>query len=388
MDRRSFLVGTAALGVSLAGCSPAGDVLRVRSRRDSVPLQLVDQFRKQFDHAAIDFKPEDQLQDLFALLQQWKRQVEPPPRSPIPGWVPFVGGRDLSAPDLATLGDYWLTTAIRQGLIQPLDPSGWDQWQHLPEKWRSLVTRTDQGLFAATGQVWGAPYLWGSTVIAYREDIFREQNLEPPTDWADLWREDLKGRISLLDQPRETIGLTLKKLGRSYNTPDLSTVDTLNAELKALHQQAKFYSSDTYMQPLVLNDTWVAVGWSSDVLSAMRRYSQIKAVFPPSGTALWADLWVRPASRGRSETAQNSALSQWINFCWQPAIAPQISLLSRATSPILTALNPDSFPDALRRNPVLLPNAKTLLNQSEFLEPLSEPTVEQYRSLWAQTRQG
>lgn len=384
MDRRSFLVGTAALGVSLSGCSPPPNALRVRSLRDSVPAQVVSQFHKQFNQAAIDFKPEDQLGDLFALLQKWKQQVNPPTPSSLPSWIPFIGNRDVAAPDLATLGDYWLTAAIQQGLIQPLDVSAWEQWAQLPEKWRAIVTRDSQGRPAANGQVWGAPYRWGSTVIAYRADIFQEKNLRPPTDWADLWREELRGRISLLDQPRETIGLTLKKLGKSYNTSDLSKVENLESELRALHRQAKFYSSETYLQPLMLDDTWVAVGWSSDVLSSRQRSPGIKAVFPSSGTSLWADVWVRPAT----VTTQNPTLSQWIDFCWQPQIAPQLSLLSQAASPILTALKPDSLPEALQRDPLLFPDPKTLLNRSEFLEPLSQATVEQYRSLWAKVRQG
>jgi putative spermidine/putrescine transport system substrate-binding protein len=119
----------------------------------------------------------------------------------------------------------------------------------------------------------------------------------------------------------------------------------------------------------------------------MRRNSNVEAVFPTSGTALWADLWVRPATvTAQPSTAQSSALAQWINFCWQPQIAPQLSLLSQAASPILTALNPDSLPEELRRNSLLLPKAETLLNRSEFLEPISDATVEQYRSLWAKIR--
>jgi putative spermidine/putrescine transport system substrate-binding protein len=390
MDRRSFLVGTVALGASLAGCSSPEGALRVRSLRNSIPAQLVSQFRKQFNNAAIEFKPEDQLQELFTLLQTWKQQVNQPPQSsPIPFSIPSIGNRrDETPSDLVTLGDYWLSTAIRQGLIQPLDPKPWEQWNQLPEKWRTIVTRSEQGNLATTGKVWGAPYRWGSTVIAYRADIFRQKGLRPLTDWGDLWREDLKGRISLLDQPRETIGLVLKKLGRSYNTPDLSKVQNLESELQALHRQTKFYSSDTYLQPLVLSDTWVAIGWSTDVLPLMRRNSNIEAVFPTSGTALWADVWVRPATVAtQPSTAQSSALAQWINFCWQPQIAPQLSLLSQAASPILTALNPDSLPEELRRNSLLFPKAETLLNRSEFLEPISDATVEQYRSLWAKIRQ-
>lgn len=394
MDRRRFLVGMAALGTTLVGCSnPNQPTLRVRSLKNSVPAQLPGEFRRQlaqFKDANLEFKPENQLRDIFEQLQSWKQQtnVVAPPRSPM---IPFLYQSSEPVPDLVMLGDYWLSTAIRQQLIQPLDPSQWQQWQQVPEKWKAIVNRDGQGTLLRSrdqnskSQIWGAPYRWGGTVIAYRTDIFRDRNLQPPKDWSDLWREELRGRISLLDQPRETIGLTLKKLGQSYNTPDLTKVTNLEAELRALHQQAKLYSSTNYLQPLILDDTWVAVGWSTDVLDTTRRNPSIAVVFPTSGTALWTDVWVRPAGGGTAQGAQ-ALLSQWINFCWQPAIAPQLSLLSEAASPILPTLNASTFPKELQDNQILTP-ASELLDRSEFLEPIPEATVEQYRQLWEKIRQ-
>jgi putative spermidine/putrescine transport system substrate-binding protein len=92
--------------------------------------------------------------------------------------------------------------------------------------WQEIVKRDRQGQVSNTGEVWGAPYRWGTTVIAYRRDKFRELGWTPK-DWSDLWRPELRDRISVVDQPREVIGLTLKKLGRSYNTTNLSQVQTL-----------------------------------------------------------------------------------------------------------------------------------------------------------------
>ncbi|MCY7322669.1 MAG: extracellular solute-binding protein, partial [Phormidesmis sp. CAN_BIN36] len=207
----------------------------------------------------------------------------------------------------------------------------------------------------------------------------------PPTDWSDLWRDDLRGHISLLDQPREVIGLTLKRLGQSYNTIDLKTVPSLEAELRSLHQQVKFYSSDNYLQPMLLGDTWAAVGWSTDALPLMQRNQPIGAVFPLSGTALWSDLWVHPAT-SQPTLATQTLLSQWINFCWTPEIAAQLSLLSDAASPILTALNAATLPKELQKSPLLLPS-QSLLDRSEFLEPLPKSTVESYQSLWEKVRQ-
>lgn len=37
---------------------------------------------------------------------------------------------------------------------------------------------------------------------------------------------------------------------------------------------------------------WVAVGWSSDIIPAAKRLSDVAVVVPKSGASLWADLWV------------------------------------------------------------------------------------------------
>ena len=394
MDRRSFLFGITALGATISGCSNAEQTaFRVRLLKNSIPVQLPDQFRKQIkdlQNVTLDFKPEGQLQTLFANLQTWKQVGKAKSEStglPLTG-LPFISQSPEPVADLITMGDYWLSIAIRQNLIQPLDPNTWQLWNQLPDRWKQIVTRDNQGNLSSGAQVWGAPYRWGGTVIAYRTDIFRDRNLQPPQDWADLWREDLRGRIALLDQPRETIGLTLKKLGQSYNTTDLSKVPTLEAELAALNRQARFYSSDSVLQSLLVDDVWAIVTWSTDFLQATKRNSAIAAIFPNSGTALFTDLWVRPASAQSNAQSKTpiSLLNQWINFCWQPEVAPQLSLFSQAASPILSTLNSNTFPEPLKQNSLLVPKPE-LLDRSEFLQPLSDTTIEQYRTLWAKIRQ-
>ncbi len=393
MNRRSFLVGTAGLigGSLLNGCSPrSASNLNVYLLRGAVPAQTLNQFRQVLQQSAsqpvLNFLPETQLQSLFSLLQTWKRQS--PPSSPdtgLPEWLPFLGDRPTTqVADLVLLGNYWLQQAIQQQLIQPLDSTRLPSWATLAKlpSWQTLVTRDAEGHPDPKGKLWAAPYRWGTTLIVYRKDIFQKQGLQPPTDWNDLWRDDLRGHISLLDQPREVIGLTLKKLGQSYNITDLQKVPKLIEELQALHDQAKLYSSDSYLQPLLLGDTWLAVGWSSDVMPLLQRSGTIAAVVPASGTALWADVWVRPV---KSDNTNLELAQKWINFSWEPTVANQISILSRATSPIVLTEDRQTLPVDIRNNPLLLPDAKTLA-ASEFLLPLPQATVDQYQAIWEKLR--
>jgi len=382
MDRRSFILGSGTLALSqlLAGCSGQDQAkLRVQLLKGSIPAQVVNKFRSTLNQRAdLKFAPVEQLKDLFTQLQSWSKQDEKADDKQLQLPLPLIRSKQISQPDLVTLGDYWLAQAIEQKLIQPLDPTNLQQWLTLPSRWQELVRRNNQGQLDAQGKVWAAPYRWGNTVIAYNRDKFKSLGWTP-SDWSDLWRPELRDRISLLDQPREVIGLTLKKLGQSYNTKNLNKVPELEQQLRALHQQVKFYSSDTYLQPLILGDTWLAVGWSTDVLSVMQRYQQIAAVIPKPGTALWADLWVRPSGIASS----TSLGEQWIDFCWQPQIAQQISLQTKATSPIPMTLKPGDIQEQLRS---LLLSDIQVFQHSEFLLPLSKATMQQYQSLWQKIR--
>ena len=389
-SRRTLLTGAISLtlGNLLMGCSgQSSQSLSLRVLNGSIPPQLVGAFRKHLQQTAtsgaLDVAVEPQLAPLFELLQTWKRKGQADAStSSWFSWVPFLGKRASAVvPDLITLGDYWLEKAIQQELLQPLDPAQLQGWEQLPPEWKALVTRRASG--QTIDRVWGAPYRWGSTVIAYRQDLFKEKGLQPPTDWSDLWRSDLRGHISLLDQPREVIGLTLKKLGQSYNTTHLQAVPQLKAELTALNQQVKLYSSDSYLQPLLLGDTWLAVGWSTDILPLTQHNQTIAAIVPKAGTALWADLWVRPAV---TKPELSSLVAAWISFCWRPEIATQLSLLSRAASPAVLAIAPADLPTALRQDPILLPDAATR-QASEFLKPLDRATAEEYQVLWQHLRQ-
>lgn len=398
ISRRSLLqgAGSVAIGSLLGGCSnQAATTLQLLLLRGSIPQQFIGQFQKtmnQQQRGSVGLKvdSQQQLQALFTQLQTWK-QSPPNPSSPsfwdsVTQWIPGLGRSTIRVPDLMTLGDFWLETAIRQKLLQPLDVkalSGWAALAQTPQ-FQQLVTRNAQGQVDANGQVWAVPYRISTTVLAYRRDIFEQRNLQPPTDWSDLWRPELRRRIGLLDNPREVIGLTLKKLKQSYNTPDLLRVPDLTTELQALHQQAKYYSSTTYLQPLMLDDVWLSVAWSTDVLTQNQRSQQIEVVMPRSGTALSADLWVHPAMAASPFPA---IANQWIDFCWQRDPATQLSQATWAVSPTLIGTPVDQLPSRFREYPALLPDAATF-KQSEFLLPIAAATAQQYRDLWKEMRQG
>jgi putative spermidine/putrescine transport system substrate-binding protein len=384
MDRRSFLLGTSTLALSqlLFGCGGKNQMqLKVQLLKGSIPGQVVNQFHKGLQQQVqLKFAPVEQIQDLFQQLQNWQQKSKTTDEKGWSRFIPFRQGQKLADADLVTLGDYWLKAAIEQKLIQPLqevEGNQLKQWSALDERWKQLVTRNDQGNLDTQGKVWGAPYRWGSTVMVYNRDKLRKLGWTPK-DWSDLWRDGVQQRISLLNQPREVIGLVLKKLGKSYNTDNLDQVPDLEKELQTLNQQVKFYSSNHYLEPLIMGDTWLAVGWSSDVLPVLGRYPQLGVVIPQSGTAIWSDLWVRPVGITKATLS-----GQWIDFCWQPSTAKQISVLTKSNSPISTNIATSDIQEPLWS---LLQSDRKIFDKSEFLLPLPPSAIKQYESLFAKIR--
>jgi putative spermidine/putrescine transport system substrate-binding protein len=385
--RRTFLATAAAASSQLLwGCGQAPDSApKIQLLKGSVPAQILKAFQRRVDKAKdLNFSQSEQLSDLFKLLESWKTQ-EAGIATKSGGFALPLSSRPAPVVDLATLGDFWLAPAIQQGLIRPLNLEV--QWERLPPEWLALMKRDRLGQLDPQGEIWAAPYRWGTLMIAYQPEKFKPLGWIPK-DWSDLWRPELRGHISLPDSPRTVIGLALKKLGLSVQLPDLATVPSLAAELKSLHQQVKFYSSDAYLQPLSLGDTWATVGWSNEILPTIERDRTLAAAIPATGTLLTADLWVHPVT---APLTQPTLLLDWINFCWQPDIATQISLLSSLASPVFKGANVKGkqaikIPPALQQKKLLLPSAD-VLQRSEFLLPLPPPTSEQYRRQWIAMRQ-
>ena len=377
INRRGFLFGSSSLLLSsfLSACNSRSSDLQIALLQGSLPLQLISSLSQQSNQLAnVQFKSKSNLNELYNLLLTEQGKENLTSENQLSFSLPkFSRKSTIVKNDLVSLGNYWLTSAIEEELIEPLELNKLNNWQKLSPSFQQLVNRNNQGSLSTERKIWGAPYRWGCTMIAYRNDKFKALGWQP-TDWNDLWNQDIKNRFSLLNQPREVIGLTLKKLGYSYNSENIDTVTNLEEQLKALHQQVKFYDSQNYLQPLILGDTWLAVGWSTDILSIVERYHNISAIVPQSGTALWADMWVKPKSIPDNSNSSEK-IYQWIDFCWQSKSMKQINLFTKAMSTIEVSKNIPS------KN---YPLTSDILDKSEFIEHLPQEFLQKYQNIWQQ----
>ncbi|KAI3692319.1 hypothetical protein L6452_32133 [Arctium lappa] len=314
-----------------------------------------------------------------------------------------VSSKSAGAADIISLGDTWVNFTISKKLIEPIQGVDDQDWFcRLSDKWKVHLRRNDEGKSDSEGNIWAVPYRWGSMVIAYRKNKFRQHNLAPIEDWADLWRPDLAGKIAMVDSPREVIGAVLKYLGASYNTSNIDSEVTggrnaVKDELAALQKQVRLFDSASYLKAFNVGDVWVAVGWSSDIVPAAKRMSDVAVIVPKSGASLWADLWAIPAASdivtdklGGRIRGPSPLVHQWIDFCLQ----------SQRAVPFEEEIIAGASPSAFDNTP--LPKSKNLsknkpkldtnliaggvpppeiLTRCEFLEPLSDSASLDYQWL-------
>jgi putative spermidine/putrescine transport system substrate-binding protein len=171
-------------------------------------------------------------------------------------------------------------------------------------------------------------------------------------------------------------------MGQSYQLENLverqDVFATLTQELKSLNSQVLTYSSDNYLKSLLADDTFAAVGWTSDMHKAQRQNPNLRVVIPQDGTSLWSDLWVIP----KGEAAISAA--EWMNFCLTPEIAAQITSLTEAIS---ASSELDQVPASVKADPIKF-FSQDILAKSELIAPLSPSTLTQYKDLWTKLRSG
>ncbi|PWA73089.1 putrescine-binding periplasmic protein-related protein [Artemisia annua] len=314
-----------------------------------------------------------------------------------------VTSKSAGAADIVSLGDSWVNSAISKKLIEPIEGVDDQDWFHtLSDKWKVYLRRNNEGKSDAQGKIYAVPYRWGSMVIAYRKSKFRQHNLAPIEDWSDLWRPDLAGKITMVDSPREVIGAVLKYLGASYNTSNIDSEvnggkNAVKDKLVSLTKQVRLFDSANYLKAFTVGDVWVAVGWSSDIVPAAKRMSDVTVIVPKSGASLWADLWAIPAASGVTNDelggrvrGPSPLIHQWLDFCLQTqrALPFEEEIIAGASPSALDINTPVPKSKNLTKNkPKLDTNLISgvpppdILTKCEFLEPLSDSTILDYQWL-------
>ena len=233
-------------------------------------------------------------EDVGGTSQMWK--VEHTPEGTVRLRSSWAGGKCV---DTVGMG----AEAVRS-LLEELD------LDKIPNA-KNIVSSLKAPVYDPTGKH-SLVYTWGITGIVYNKNFIKET----PTSWEDLWNPDYKGRVILLNDNREVIGMALKKNGYSNNSTDQAQVEKAFNDLKTLAPNVLAFDTDTIKQKFIAEEAWIGTMWSGDASYTYKDNKNIGFVIPKEGATIWADTFAIPKG------AKNKALAEkFINFIYEPKIS-------------------------------------------------------------------
>jgi spermidine/putrescine transport system substrate-binding protein len=201
------------------------------------------------------------------------------------------------------------------------------------------------------------PWQVGITGIAYIPD-----RTERPIELVeDLFDPALAGRVSMVTEMRESVGLVMLTQGAD---PSRATVDDAETAIDRIEQAigtgqlAGF--TDGFEAGFTQHGLAAGLAWSGDIVQLQQSLPDLGVdfVIPIEGAIRWFDSMVIPR-----DAASVRGAAEWMNFVYDPVNAANITIGVQYISPVpavkdvLQSMGGDAA--ALADNPILFPDDET-----------------------------
>jgi spermidine/putrescine transport system substrate-binding protein len=266
--------------------------------------------------------------------------------------------------DMIIMTDWMAARMIGLGWIQPLQAD--------------KIANVHQNLIdPLRGRQWDpdlkyhVPWQAGLTGIAYNAakvpEVKSFQEL--------LTRSDLKGRMTLLSEMRDTMGFMLRVVGAN---PDKFTDEEWGKAIERLRQvvasgQVRSFTGNEYIQDLAAGNIVACEAWSGDVIQAQFDNPDIKFVKPEEGLSLWADNMMVPNLATHQLNAE-----KWIDYYYEPETAAKLAAWVNYICPVEGARQAmEKIDPSLVDNKLIFPESSDLADAFDFM-PLTDQQSQQY----------
>lgn len=215
--------------------------------------------------------------------------------------------------DVIVPSDYMLQLMIEEGMVQALDFSVITNIEHMG------AAHVHQ--YFDPEQRYSVPYFWGTSGLAVDTSVLGD---DPPATWDLVFKpsDQVCGKISMLDDQRETLGAALMYLGYSINATDPAQLNAAKDLLIAQARCVKAYDSQTNDDLIVSGETIVGHIWTGDAILAglpdAGGRESIVYVIPEEGCTIWQDNLAIPNGAPNKYTAE-----VFINYLHYPEVAAQ-----------------------------------------------------------------
>lgn len=213
------------------------------------------------------------------------------------------------------------------------------------------------------GRTYSLPWQSGFTGIGWNTKLLeRELGVKEITSLDQFFDPALKGRVTILSEMTDSMGLMLNWLG--YNMSNF-TDQQFEEALSVLVQKIddgfiRQVTGNDYIGALDSGDAIAVIGWSGDILALGKKYG---FAIPDSGGMLWADNMLIPSVATHKANAE-----RLMNYYYDPIVAARLAEWVQYVCPVQGAqeamqqIDPDLVDD-----PWIFPTPELLATVEEFM---------------------
>jgi spermidine/putrescine transport system substrate-binding protein len=265
------------------------------------------------------------------------------------------GGRDI-----IVMTDWMAGKMIRLGYIQKLNK------QFLPNVEKNLIPAL-QHIDFDPHRDYSAPWQSGQTGLIVRTDKVGE-----PQSVNEIFNPKYKGKVTMLTEMRDSVGLTMLGMGTDPSTGSLNdmlaAVNKIDKYVK--NGQIRRFTGNDYLKDLPHGDTWICYGWSGDAVQLQSDNKNIKFIHPKEGFMLWTDNMMIPVGAPHAYTAE-----VFMNWIYQPQVEAPIEDYVNYVPPVAgTKQALEKLDPSVANNPLIFPPPSVLAKGHAFkqLSPSDE----------------
>lgn len=262
-------------------------------------------------------------------------------------------GQDIGQ-DIITLTDWMAGRLIRQGYTQELN------LDNIPNSANLLPSL--QNVDFDPGRKHSLTWQTGYAGIAWNKKAFPKglKSVE------DLWDPALKGRVTVLDEMRDTMGLLMLQngvdLAGKWGESEFGVAaDVLRQNID--NGQIRQVKGNSYKQDFISGDAIAGIVWSGDLVQMnFENDDQWEFVIPEAGGTLWSDNLMVPVASPRKANAE-----KLMDFYYDPAVAAEVAAYVNYICPVVGAKEEmEKIDPELVENPLIFPTDDDLVNAHVF----------------------
>jgi len=276
--------------------------------------------------------------------------------------------------DIFTLTDWMAARVIRDQLCQPLELI------QMPNVVSNLLQPLKDVSFDP-GRQHSITWQSGFAGIGYnKEKVGRElKSLD------DLWTDDLKGKVVVLSEFRDTAALVMQSQGVDI-TSDWGKAEFEKAldfiEGKIEDGYIRKVKGNSYLEDLTSGNAVAGITWSGDIFILAYDTGDPNWTFaiPESGGTLWSDNMMVPITSTHRRNAQ-----RLMDYYYDPAVAAEVAAWVNYVCPVdgaqaeMEKIDPD-----LAESPWIFPTAEFIAeNNIQAFRALDADEDIEYADLWS-----